>query len=422
MREMKDSGIEWIGEIPKDWKLIKIGNIYDERKIKVSDKDYEPLSVTKNGIVPQLESAAKSNDNDNRKLIKKNDFVINSRSDRRGSCGISNYDGSCSLINTVLKPRDYMINQYYNYVFRSELFADEFYKWGSGIVNDLWTTKWTSMKKIYIPYPELNQQEKIANFLDDKCNKIDQMIAKEQEEIEKLKEYKQSIITETVTKGLNSNVEMKDSGNVIVGLIPSNWEVIKLKRIAKQFYRGSGITKEEIVENGETACVRYGEIYTRYDIFFDTCLTKTNKNKLSNLQYFSYGDILFTLTGELVEEIGKSIVYLGTQECLAGGDIAIMKHNQNPKFLGYALRSDSSIAQKGYGKSKLKVVHTSVSHLGDIMIALPNLEEQSKIVQFLDKKINNINLLIMNRNKIIEKLMSYKKSLIYEVVTGKKEV
>lgn len=147
MREMKDSGIEWIGEIPKDWKLIKIGNIYDERKIKVSDKDYEPLSVTKNGIVPQLESAAKSNDNDNRKLIKKNDFVINSRSDRRGSCGISNYDGSCSLINTVLKPRDYMINQYYNYVFRSELFADEFYKWGNGIVNDLWSTKWSSMKK-----------------------------------------------------------------------------------------------------------------------------------------------------------------------------------------------------------------------------------------------------------------------------------
>ena len=88
MREMKDSGIEWIGEIPKDWKLIKIGNIYDERNIKVSDKDYEPLSVTKNGIVPQLESAAKSNDNDNRKLIRKNDFVINSRSDRRGSCGI----------------------------------------------------------------------------------------------------------------------------------------------------------------------------------------------------------------------------------------------------------------------------------------------------------------------------------------------
>ena len=129
----------------------------------------------------------------------------------------------------------------------------------------------------------MNQQEKIANFLDDKCNKIDQMIAKEQEEIEKLKEYKQSIITETVTKGLNSNVEMKDSGNVIVGLIPSNWEVIKLKRIAKQFYRGSGITKEEIVENGETACVRYGEIYTRYDIFFDTCLTKTNKNNESLL-------------------------------------------------------------------------------------------------------------------------------------------
>ena len=96
-RQMKDSGVEWIGQIPEEWKLSKIGAIYEERNEKVSDTDFQPLSVTKQGVIPQLESAAKSNDSDNRKLIRKNDFVINSRSDRRGSCGISEYDGSCSL-------------------------------------------------------------------------------------------------------------------------------------------------------------------------------------------------------------------------------------------------------------------------------------------------------------------------------------
>ncbi len=165
MREMKDSGIEWIGQVPKEWKLNKIGSLYDERSVKVSDKEYAPLSVTKQGIVPQFETAAKTDNNDNRKLIKKNDFVINSRSDRRGSCGISEYEGSCSLINIVLEPRKNMCNAYYSFVFRSERFADEFYRWGTGIVDDLWSTKWSNMKNIYISSPSLEEQQKISVYL-----------------------------------------------------------------------------------------------------------------------------------------------------------------------------------------------------------------------------------------------------------------
>ena len=231
MREMKDSGIEWIGEIPADWKLNKISSLYDERSIKVSDKDYQPLSVTKQGIVPQLETAAKTDNGDNRKLIKKNDFVINSRSDRRGSCGISEYDGSCSLINTVLQPRKHMCNAYYSYVFRSERFADEFYRWGTGIVDDLWSTKWSNMKNIYIPFPTLEEQQKISTYLDTKCTKIDSIIEKQEKVIEKLKEYKLSVITEAVTKGLNPDVKMKDSGVEWIGEIPEKWKIIKSRFI-----------------------------------------------------------------------------------------------------------------------------------------------------------------------------------------------
>lgn len=146
-REMKDSGIEWIGEIPRTWKLSKIGQVYSERRTKVSDRDYPPLSVTMKGILPQLDTAAKTDAHDDRKLLCRGDFAINSRSDRRGACGISQIDGSVSLINIVLQPKAEMDSQYYEWVFHSTMFSDEFYKWGHGIVDDLWTTGWQDMKK-----------------------------------------------------------------------------------------------------------------------------------------------------------------------------------------------------------------------------------------------------------------------------------
>jgi len=195
----KDSGIEWIGEIPEEWTLTKIGQIYNERNEKVSDKDFPPLSVTKNGIVPQLENAAKTDNGDNRKLVKVNDFAINSRSDRRGSCGISEYNGSVSLINTVLTPMCNMSNKFYNLTFKTECFADEFYRWGNGIVDDLWSTKWSAMKNIYIPFPKLQEQQAIADYLDNKCADIEKVIADKEAVIEKLTEYKKSLIYECVT-------------------------------------------------------------------------------------------------------------------------------------------------------------------------------------------------------------------------------
>ena len=136
-REMKDSGIKWLGVIPIDWEISKISSVYQLRNEKVSDRDYPPLSVTMQGIVPQLDSAAKTNAHDDRKLVRKGDFAINSRSDRRGSCGISQYNGSVSLINTILSPRNEMNPKYYDWLFHTIQFGDEFYRWGHGIVDDL---------------------------------------------------------------------------------------------------------------------------------------------------------------------------------------------------------------------------------------------------------------------------------------------
>lgn len=418
----KDSGIEWIGEIPQEWELTKIGQVYDERNEKVSDKDYQPLSVTKNGVVPQLETAAKTDNGDNRKLVKVNDFAINSRSDRRGSCGISEYEGSVSLINTVLTPRNSMCNKYYNYTFKSECFADEFYKWGNGIVDDLWSTKWSAMKNIYIPNPKLEEQQKIADYLDKKCSAIDEVIETEKSVIEKLKGYKQSIITEAVTKGLDKSVPLKDSGIEWIGKIPQHWEVKRTKYTANSFDKGNGITKDDVVAEGDIQCIRYGEIYSKYDRQCTECVSATNLDKINTPKHISKGDILFAGTGELIEEIGKNIVYMGDKPCLAGGDIIILNHNQNPIFLNYALNSIYSQSQKSYGKVKLKVVHISASSIGDIRIALPPLKEQQQIAEYLDKKCSEIDKAIADKEQVIEKFTEYKKSLIYECVTGKRKV
>lgn len=422
MREMKESGTEWLSDIPHDWLLSNIGSLYTMRNVKVSDKDYQPLSVTMKGVVPQLETAAKTDAHDDRKLVKKGDFAINSRSDRRGSCGIADRDGSVSLINTILAPRTEMNPDYYNWLFHSTSFADEFYRWGHGIVDDLWTTRWQEMKKIDVPVPSYDEQEKIAITLKNECSKVDALIANQEAQIEKLKAYKQSLIAEVVTKGLNPNVPMKSSGVEAIGSIPQHWKIYRTKFVADAIFKGNGITKDEVVEDGDIQCIRYGEIYSKYDGSFEKTYSRTNESAITSPQYISSGDILFAGTGELVEEIGKNVVYTGKEPCLAGGDIIVLKHSQNPIFLNYALYCTSSQTQKSKGKAKLKVVHISASEIGNVIIALPPLDEQNAIAEYLDKKCAHISRLIEIKKKKIESLTQYKKSLIYEYVTGKKEV
>ena len=182
----KDSGEAWIGEVPEHWDVQRLGQFFEERREKVSDKDYEPLSVTMNGVVPQLETAAKTDAGDNRKLVLKNDFVINSRSDRKGSSGVSTLNGSVSLISIVMKPRD-MVPSYVHHLLRSYPFQEEFYRFGKGIVADLWSTNSSEMRNIKLPIPSQREQEQIATFLDHETAKIDILIDKQQQLIRLLK-------------------------------------------------------------------------------------------------------------------------------------------------------------------------------------------------------------------------------------------
>jgi len=181
---------------------------------------------------------------------------------------------------------------------------------------------------------------------------------------------------------------------------------LKLKEIATEMYRGSGIKKDQVVSEGYP-CVRYGEIYTTYDIAFDKCVSHTTESEISARKYFEKGDILFAITGESVEDIGKSIAYLGDEKCLLGGDIVAMKHNQNPKYLAYALSSPSAIKQKGIGKTKLKVVHTNIPSLKEIVIPIPSPEEQAAIVSKLDTAFAKIDKIIANAADALNEAQDY---------------
>lgn len=205
---MKDSGIDWIGNVPVNWNIQRIGTAFEERSEKVNDTDYPPLSVSMGGIVPQMESVAKTDHNENRKRVALGDYVINSRSDRRGASGISIYDGSVSVINIVLKPKKKFYGKYLHHLFRSYRFIEEFYRNGRGIVDDLWTTRYAVMKTIEFAFPEYAEQKAIADYLDEKTPKIDQIVIAINAQIEKLRELRKTLINDVVT----GKIKVTDEG------------------------------------------------------------------------------------------------------------------------------------------------------------------------------------------------------------------
>ena len=409
----KNSGVEWLGQIPSHWEMVRLGSKFIERKEKVSDKDFKPLSVTKTGVVPQLDNAA------NRKLVRKDDFVINSRSDRKGSSGLSKFEGSVSLINIVLKPLDINL-EYSNFMLKCNGFIEEFYRNGHGIVADLWTTRFWDMKSIMLPIPPKDEQEKIASYLDEKIAKIDASISGKEKFIELLKEQKQIIINDAVTKGLNKNAKFKNSGVEWLGQIPSHWEVVRLGSLGI-FSKGNGISRNELVADGIPA-ILYGDIYTKYN--YQAIEIKNFISTETSLKAvkISENDILLTGSGETKDDIGKCVVFKG-KEAFAGGDIIIFKQDKNNStFLAYSLNSSYSIMQKTIMAKGEIIVHIYSSMLKELLLPLPPKSEQEKIVEYIENKISKIDKLLNLEQECIKSLKEYKASLIDSVVTGKVRV
>lgn len=180
---------------------------------------------------------------------------------------------------------------------------------------------------------------------------------------------------------------MSKINELIQTLCPDGVEYKKLGEVATNMFRGNGIKRDEVTENG-TPCVRYGEIYTTYDIWFDTCVSHTDVDGLKSPKYFGYGAVLIAITGESVLDIAKSTVYVGHERCLAGGDILVVEHEQNPKYMGYVLSTTDAQDQKSAGKIKSKVVHASAKDLAEITIPIPPPSVQEEIVRILDEYTN----------------------------------
>lgn len=410
MRVMQDTGLKWLGEIPADWILTKIGGLYSIRNEKVSDKDYPPLSVTNKGILPQLETAAKTNDGDNRKLVRIGDFAINSRSDRRGSCGISPYDGSVSLINIVMTPRKAMVPTYYEWLFHTTQFGDENYRWGHGIVDDLWTTGWQEMKKITIPMPPLDEQERIASFLTTKCTEIDALIADVQAQIDVLEQYKRSVITETVTKGLNPNAEMKDSGIQWIGMMPSHWGCVRGKYILKY------IQKPIREDDGVITCFRDGEVTLRSNRREDGF---TMADKEIGYQGIDVGDLVVHGMDGFAGAIGIS-----DSRGKASPVLNVLGTEQNKRYIMYFLRSMaySDVFLALATGIRIRSCDLRWNKLAELFYPIPPIEEQDSIVEYIDSVLAKANNVIATKKEQLSVLEAYKKSLIFEYVTGKKEV
>lgn len=410
MRATKDSGFEWIGIIPSEWGLSRIGQVYRLRNTKVSDTDYPPLSVTNKGIVPQLDTAAKTNAHDDRKLVKKGDFAINSRSDRRGSCGISDYDGSVSLINTILAPLNEMNPGYYDWLFHTVQFGDEFYKFGHGIVDDLWTTGWQEMKKITIPTPPLSEQKRIADFLDAKCAEIDALTADIQAQIDTLEQYKRSVITETVTKGLNPNAEMKDSGVQWIGNMPAHWDVIRGKYILRY------MQKPVREDDGVITCFRDGEVTLRSNRREDGF---TMSDKEIGYQGIDVGDLVVHGMDGFAGSIGIS-----DSRGKASPVLNVLETDQNKRYIMYYLRSMaySDVFLALATGIRVRSCDLRWNKLAELSYPVPPLNEQNAIVKHIDSVLSKADAVIADKKAQLATLDEYKKSLIFEYVTGKKEV
>lgn len=406
MRKMRDSGIDWIGTIPQNWQLSKIGSLYTQRNEKVSDKDYQPLSVTMQGILPQLATAAKTDDGDNRKLVRVGDFAINSRSDRRGSCGISPLDGSVSLINIILTPRTAMHPGYYNWLFHTTLFADEFYKWGHGIVADLWTTRWQEMKSITVPVPEYAEQERIAAFLDAECAEIDAVLEKTRASIEEYKKLKQAVITQAVTKGIRGDRPMKDSGIEWIGEISQDFEIVKLKwlcDVLDQFR--SPVTADKRNQNADVLYDYYGA-----------------SGAIDKIDGYTIDDhvMLIGEDGANLRMRNLPIMYEINGKAWVNNHAHILKPKAGVDFyfIFYALEAlDLNYYITGSAQPKL-----SQDNLRNIWVPITDFTGQKRIAAYISDVCDEFDCLIAKKQQYLTEIENYKKSLIYEYVTGKKEV
>lgn len=412
---MKDSGIEWIGEIPKEWKIGKVKNCFVKKNKKAKQENPIVLSLARSGVKIRNISTGEGQIAEsyfNYNLVEEGDLLINPMDLYTGAnCSISKVCGVISPAYINLKSINRNDSRYYDYYFKTQYWNMAFFAHGKGVSFDnRWILNVETLFNYFIPIPPVEEQEKIADYLDKKVLDIDLIIENTKIIIEDYKKYKESIITEAVTKGLNSNIEMENSGIEWIEQIPKGWKVKKIKNVLnirnEKYIESFGKVKYYGLENIESKSSKYIETENIYDLAHSLICKKN--------------DLIF---GKLRPYLAK--VYLIPEEisrCSNEFSIFYAKEDVKIEFIKFLFLSNYFIEKVNSSTYGAKMPRASIKFIENIKVFIPSLEEQQQIVEYLDKKITEIDTIILKKGNLIKELEEYKKSLIYEYVTGKKRV
>lgn len=432
MRKMKESGVDWIGQIPQDWNIGKTKDIFMRVNKKADEEKPVVLSLARSGVKIRDISTGEgqlAESYNNYNPVKINDLLLNPMDLYSGAnCSISKVEGVISPAYINLRTKGNNNSLYYDYYFKTQYWTMALFAHGKGVSFDnRWTLGLETAMNYFVPIPNEKEQIKIANFLDEKVLRIEQVIQKTKETIEDYKKYKQSIITETVTKGIDKNSKMKSSGIEWISKIPEKWQVYKTKEFF-EFGKGLPITKADLVNAGEKV-ISYGQIHSKNN-------TGTNvKDELyryvsdeylkSNYQSIvKYNDFIFSDTSEDLNGCGNCVYIDKNINVFSGYHTIILKTKikDKMKYLAYLFLTDTWRSQIRSRVSGIKLFSITQKILKETTIIIPEKQERENIVKYLDKKCYEIDILIKSKENLITELENYRKSLIYEYVTGKKEV
>ena len=424
MKQMKDSGVEWIGEIPENWGTVKVKQAFVRKNEKAQQENPVVLSLARSGVKVRDVSTnegqvAESYYNYN--PVSVGDLLLNPMDLYSGAnCSISEVEGVISPAYVNLKNRNGYYSKFYDYYFKVQYWMMVLFAHGKGVSFDnRWTLNNETLMNFPVVSPDYDTQRRIAGFLDDKCGKIDRYIEKQQRIIDKLKEYKQAVITEAVTKGLDPDAPMKDSGIEWIGMIPEHWKVPEIKYLVRIASGGTPDRNHPEYWNGNIPWIKTGELQNDIITNAEEYITEEGLNN-SSAQVFNINTILVAMYGQGKTRGMTALLKTPASTNQACAGLTVTNSNVQIEYLWQcligaydAIRSEAA----GSGQPNL-----SATLIGNFHIALPPIEEQVLIVEYIKDRTVEIKSTIHKAEKLLEKLTEYKKSLIYEAVTGKKEV
>ena len=425
--EYKDSGVQWLGEIPSHWEVKRTKYVWQETDCRSEYGSEQLLSVSQYDGVREAQSDSRSESLKGYKVVKQDELVINIMLAWLGGLGVSNYEGIVSPAYCVYKLHDAQNPRFLHYLYRTPMYLGEFARHSTGIVPSRWRMYTDDFGEVLTLLPPIEEQNAMVAYLDEQTAKIDTAIAQQQKMIDLLNERKQIIINNAVTKGLNPNVKMKDSGVEWIGEVPEHWEVNKFRNLFKT-RTGITFTKAQLEEDGEPV-ISYGQIHSKdnWGASVNPSLIRhipasLTKGKEGALAY--KGDFLFADTSEDFEGCGNCVCIDTSEPIYAGYHTILAKrdNDQHEQYLAYLFASSKWRGQLRSMVNGVKVYSVTQSLLRAVIVLLPPKNEQIEISDYITKRVVLIDTAIKRYAKRIKLLQERKQIIINEVVTGKVKV